>query len=455
VPVLRPQLAMQTAVRRGDCASAAARRNRIFHRMTQAVRVTVQQETCVDERIRLLIKKCESSDRSMSLKLVRRNNAESSSSVRNSIDPARLAALDHPLQCFCWLEHRSPRRHGTFAQEALMTHQFRSLFVPLALGALCMPALAQTSAEGLSVTANNAQSPKQQATDRYECHSWAAGQSGFDSTLPGGGVAAGEYASRRAEYQRAMTACLEARGYSVIVVAPVAQPVPPSAPALPPAASPVLPPASPRYAVPVTAAAAVPAGPELKYHPLQVQIEGGYSLTAGSTSPNLDDGPNVGLGLTWTPTSALPVAVRVDGSYSWFDDRDQLLNLDGGGYTSGHEDIYGGDVDLQLDLAHRSSRSKLYLFGGAGWYREATELRRVSLVNGLVCGYWFCGPGVFPAVTADERSTSNWHQSWNAGIGWETAIADGAAFFIEARYLRIEPIDSKMQFVPIRAGLRF
>jgi len=333
-----------------------------------------------------------------------------------------------------------------------MTHRSRFLIGPLALCVLYAPAGAQMPAEGLSVTANQGQSLKQQATDRYECHSWASAQSGFDSTLPGGGVAVSEYASRRVEYRRAMTACLEARGYSVRIADPVAPTTPLPAPTVPTPGSPVLPLAPPRYAIPGTAATAVPAAPELKYHPLQVQIDGGYSLAAGSTSPSLNDGPNVGLGLTWTPTAALPIGVRVDGSYSWFDDRGQSL---GGGYTSGHEDIYGGDTDLQLDLAHRSARSKLYLFGGAGWYRESSELRRESLVNGLLCGYWYCVPGTFPAVTAEQRSTSNWHQSWNAGLGWETAIADSASFFIEARYLRIEPNDSKMQFVPISIGLRF
>jgi opacity protein-like surface antigen len=333
-----------------------------------------------------------------------------------------------------------------------MTNTLRTLFVTLAFGGLSVPAGAQTPAEGLSITANNGQSPKQQATDRYECHSWASEQTGFDSTRPGGGVTAGEYSSRRAEYQRAMTACLEARGYNVSVVtaapAPLAPPAPPPAPV-------VTPPPPPRYATPVAVTPVASPAPELKYHPLQVQIEGGYSLTAGTTSSSLDDGPNVGLGLTWTPTAALPLAVRVDGSYSWFDDREQALNINGAGYTSGHEDIYGGDADLQLDLAHRSQRWKLYLFGGAGWYREASELRRVSIVNGTICGFWFCFPGSFPAVTAVEHSTSNWHQSWNAGLGLETAIADSASFFIEARYLRIEPNDSQMQFVPIRVGLRF
>lgn len=59
------------------------------------------------------------------------------------------------------------------------------------------------------------QSQAQQDTDRYECHRWSVGQTGFDPTQPGGNVPATQNASKRSEYQRAMKACLEARGYSV------------------------------------------------------------------------------------------------------------------------------------------------------------------------------------------------------------------------------------------------
>jgi Family of unknown function (DUF6515) len=59
------------------------------------------------------------------------------------------------------------------------------------------------------------QSAQQQASDKYECHKWATGQSGFDPTQSGGGVAPAQSDSARANYQRAMSACLEGRGYSV------------------------------------------------------------------------------------------------------------------------------------------------------------------------------------------------------------------------------------------------
>jgi hypothetical protein len=52
------------------------------------------------------------------------------------------------------------------------------------------------------------QSDEQQSTDRYECHKWAVAQSGFDPTQTSSGT------GNTADYRRAMTACLDGRGYS-------------------------------------------------------------------------------------------------------------------------------------------------------------------------------------------------------------------------------------------------
>lgn len=73
----------------------------------------------------------------------------------------------------------------------------------------------QSLPDQLFVYPKDGQNEEQQATDRYECHRWAADQTGFDPTRPGGNVPQEQNASKRADYQRAMKACLEARGYSV------------------------------------------------------------------------------------------------------------------------------------------------------------------------------------------------------------------------------------------------
>ena len=69
--------------------------------------------------------------------------------------------------------------------------------------------------QDLFIYPKNGQSDQQQASDRYECHSWARQQTGFDPTQPAGGVEQSQTGGKRADYQRAETACLEARGYTV------------------------------------------------------------------------------------------------------------------------------------------------------------------------------------------------------------------------------------------------
>jgi hypothetical protein len=64
------------------------------------------------------------------------------------------------------------------------------------------------AAADLDVHPSHGQSAEQTLKDKYECHKWAEGQTGYDPTdfEPTGNLAA---------YQRAMMACLHYRGYNV------------------------------------------------------------------------------------------------------------------------------------------------------------------------------------------------------------------------------------------------
>ena len=63
--------------------------------------------------------------------------------------------------------------------------------------------------EDLYIYPTRGQSEKQQADDRYECHKWAVDQTKYDPTDA-------DYKSEdRQQYDRAITACLTGRGYSV------------------------------------------------------------------------------------------------------------------------------------------------------------------------------------------------------------------------------------------------
>lgn len=81
------------------------------------------------------------------------------------------------------------------------------------------PPAAQPGASGgqgamsLFVYPKNGQSEQQTQNDRYQCHEWAVGQTGFDPTNTAN--QAQSATATPENYKRAVTACLDARGYSV------------------------------------------------------------------------------------------------------------------------------------------------------------------------------------------------------------------------------------------------
>jgi hypothetical protein len=172
----------------------------------------------------------------------------------------------------------------------------------------------------------------------------------------------------------------------------------------------------------------------------------------------LNDGGAVGLGFTWFPSSTVPWGLRVEGSYTSFPQTLHALDLasqsTGQNIADGYTDMYGGDVDAQVDL-HLGQHSRQYLFGGIGRYRERTTLKSVTYQQGTVC-WFFCYPGYYPVYSTAQTSTTPWLRSWNGGIGFEFPLSDPATFFIEGRFLWIKPEQGKSQdFIPIRVGIRF
>jgi len=71
------------------------------------------------------------------------------------------------------------------------------------------------ASEQMFVYPNRGQSEKKQADDRFACHQWGVKQTGFDPTQPPNNLSQMEINDKRMDYQRAMKACLEGRGYTV------------------------------------------------------------------------------------------------------------------------------------------------------------------------------------------------------------------------------------------------
>ena len=87
---------------------------------------------------------------------------------------------------------------------------------PMAGSGYGYPSSARDDDDELYVYPERGQSESRQSDDRYACHRWAVDQTGYDPTRALEGVQdASAGGGTRGSYQRAMTACLAARGYSV------------------------------------------------------------------------------------------------------------------------------------------------------------------------------------------------------------------------------------------------
>ena len=77
------------------------------------------------------------------------------------------------------------------------------------------PSVTPPSTERIFIYPRQGQSEELQAKDRYECHRWAVNQTHYDPTQPTSGMPEAQMNQMRADYQRAMGACLDAHEYSV------------------------------------------------------------------------------------------------------------------------------------------------------------------------------------------------------------------------------------------------
>jgi hypothetical protein len=77
------------------------------------------------------------------------------------------------------------------------------------------PSVPPLTSERIFIYPRKGQSEELQAKDRYECHSWAVGQTHYDPTHPTSGMSDAQLNQMRADYQRAMSACLDGRGYTM------------------------------------------------------------------------------------------------------------------------------------------------------------------------------------------------------------------------------------------------
>lgn len=184
--------------------------------------------------------------------------------------------------------------------------------------------------------------------------------------------------------------------------------------------------------------------------PVQWYIDGGASVTQGQTAQDFDNGGTIGTGVTVHPNPGAPFALRLDLNYSRSDATDQFIALNeaatGTPIDHGSMQTVTGFVNAVLE-APLTPWARLYATGGAGLGYRRIELTQ----NGFFCDPFFCGGGFGRALVASSDGT---RFAWNAGAGIDFPLPGGQAWFLEARYERLET-RTPTEFIPIRFGFRF
>jgi len=88
-------------------------------------------------------------------------------------------------------------------------------YPPPAEGNQVPPSASQGSGGQMFIYPRQGQNEEQKAKDFDKCHDWAVGQTGFDPSKPPVGAPDAQTIQKSADYFRAISACLDAQGYTV------------------------------------------------------------------------------------------------------------------------------------------------------------------------------------------------------------------------------------------------
>jgi hypothetical protein len=88
-------------------------------------------------------------------------------------------------------------------------------YPPPAEGNQVPPSASQGAGGRMFIYPRQGQSEENQAKDFDKCHNWAVGQTGFDPAKSPVGAPNAQTIQKSADYFRAISACLDAHGYTV------------------------------------------------------------------------------------------------------------------------------------------------------------------------------------------------------------------------------------------------
>ena len=183
--------------------------------------------------------------------------------------------------------------------------------------------------------------------------------------------------------------------------------------------------------------------------PIQWFVDGGASITEGDASADFDNGYTFGGGVNIMPQPGVPFGLRFEANYARSSATSAFINANelatGSAIDNGSMQTVTGFADAVFRTPI-NPYAHVYALGGVG-----VGYRRIELTqNGFFCDAFFCGGGGHNVIASSDTTKF----AWNAGAGIDFALPNGSAWFVEARFERIET-NSPTEFIPIRVGFRF
>jgi opacity protein-like surface antigen len=206
---------------------------------------------------------------------------------------------------------------------------------------------------------------------------------------------------------------------------------------------------------------------------VNVNIGGGYTVTAGEVRDHLGDGYNFNFGLIFNITEV--VGLQTEYSFNGLGDKRISIPVSPTPNDSGVPTDFFADMNMQffdvnliVKAPTQSAAKPYFLFGGGVYYRPIkVTTPGVGYVPGYCDPWWYvCYPGGFVPVEniVGERSSTDFGMNFGGGVN--VALGESASFYVEARYhyiwgpevsnpLTDESQKANGQFFPITFGFRF
>jgi hypothetical protein len=188
------------------------------------------------------------------------------------------------------------------------------------------------------------------------------------------------------------------------------------------------------------------------YHPLTINVGGGFTAITGRLEGRLDHGGNfqAGAGYFFNPY------VGFTGNFMFHQLGITRSALDRLNQPDGNARIYSFTFDPTVRIPI-GGRASIYFLAGGGYIRRTVEFTQPTLAQTTIFDPWwgYFGPGLVPVDRVLGSVTTD-GGVYNVGGGVNIPVGrSGIKMFFEARYVHGFTEDTHTRIIPITVGIRW